>query len=56
MQLMRPDFFDSEWYVPKLGGGYLKSGAPQKMIDEFNEYEKALQWQEAQFYGKKASS
>lgn len=56
MQLSRPDFLDSEWYVARLGGGFLKPGAPQKIINEFEEYNRMLQWQEDQIYGEKTSS
>lgn len=38
--IMMPDFFTSEWFVPEPDNWHLKPGAPQEIVDEFNEYMK----------------
>ena len=38
MTQSRPKFFDSEWFVPEVDNWHLKEGAPQEIVDEFNEY------------------
>ena len=38
---MMPDFFTSEWFVPETDNWHLKPGAPQEIVDEFNEWMEA---------------
>ena len=43
MQVLRPDFFDSEYlYVDEKGEYQLKTEAPEKMKIEFEEYMKQV--------------
>lgn len=35
-----PEFFTSEWFVADVDNWHLKPGAPQEIVDEFNEYMK----------------
>lgn len=35
-----PKFAESPYFVPEMGNWHLKEGAPQEIIDEFNEYMK----------------
>ena len=43
MSQSRPKFFDSEWFIPEPDNWHLKDGAPQEIVDEFNEYMKHQQ-------------
>jgi hypothetical protein len=56
MQLPRPEFMDSPYFVRELGNWHLKPGAPEKVKVEFNEFMKVLKWQEVQINGEKAST
>ena len=35
-----PNFFTSEWFVPETDNWHLKEGAPQEIVDEFNQWMK----------------
>lgn len=35
---IRPNFMDSPFFVMEFGNWHLLPGAPQEVIDEFNEY------------------
>lgn len=34
----RPAFMDSEWFVMETDNWHLKEGAPQEIVDEFNDF------------------
>ena len=38
---MRYKFMESEYFVAEVDNWHLKEGAPQEIVDEFNEYMKA---------------
>ena len=35
-----PNFFTSEWFVPETDNWHLKEGAPQEIVNEFNQWMK----------------
>ncbi len=37
-EVRRPDFLDSPYFVNEQDNWHLKNGAPQEVIDEFNQY------------------
>lgn len=37
---MRPDFFNSPYFVPEPDNWHLKPGAPPEIVKEFEEYMK----------------
>jgi len=41
MTISRPDFLDSPYYDKKTGK--LKKGAPKKVVDEYNAFQKSRQ-------------
>lgn len=38
MTSSRPNFLDSEYFVDEPGNWHIKKGAPQEVINEFNEF------------------
>lgn len=38
MSVQKPKFVDSPYFVPEDGNWHLKEGAPQEVVEEFEEY------------------
>ena len=38
--IVAPNFIDSEFFVPEFGNWHLKPGAPEDVVNEFEEWKK----------------
>lgn len=46
MQIQKPKFIDSEFFVLEAGNWHLKKNAPKEIVEEFNEFMKLMNQQD----------